>query len=162
MTKKIHASLILYTLCMMSITAQAQASSHLFVHGTNGTVTSFNLDNLQKITFTADNIVVQPVADSASPFAYNAVQKLTFESFGTSIKDLAKPASDRIYYNPSSESIHLTSDALIGNLAVYNLQGVMLKRINVQSTQAEISLSGLPAGIYIVKTATSVKKIVKN
>jgi hypothetical protein len=145
---------------MISVTVQAQADNYLYVHKTNGTTTAFNIDNLRKITFTENNLVVQLVTGSESPFAYNAVQKLTFEDYSTGIKPVEKNAE--IYYNPSSESVHLTSDALIGNVAVYNLQGVMLKRTNVQSIQADISLSGIPAGIYIVKTAIGVKKIVKN
>ncbi len=47
------------------------------------------------------------------------------------------------------------------DLAVYNLQGVLMHREFVPNGSVEINMSHMPAGVYLVKTAYGTSKIIK-
>jgi hypothetical protein len=143
--------------------AFAQSKDFLYVRQIDGKITSISLDNLQKITFTDDNIIMQQIDNDALSFTYADVSKFTFEDQGyTVIAPLAETTGDKIYYNSESESVILSSNIPIGDVRIYNLQGVLLKHTVEQHLTGDISISSLPAGLYIVKTGASVKKIFKH
>jgi hypothetical protein len=153
--------LLLITMLALLYTIQGYAQSdHLYVH-TNSGAQSFKLDGLRKITFTAANIVVQPKSGAAAEFAFDAVRKLTFESSGNRLSPASLPLLS-IRYNPQSGSVVLSGNKPLGRIEVYNLQGLPVRSAETESPQAEIPLSDVPAGVYIVRTAGQVTKIVKH
>ncbi|MDR1738413.1 MAG: T9SS type A sorting domain-containing protein [Candidatus Symbiothrix sp.] len=109
-------------LCAATLSGFAQTDDYLWVNKTDGTAQSFSLDNLQKITFTANDIVVTPTAAAAQNFAFAAVRCLTFEDSPTAIST-PSPSSSRIYFNPSTKEIVIENENAIGSVAIYDLTG---------------------------------------
>ncbi|MDR0506737.1 MAG: T9SS type A sorting domain-containing protein [Dysgonamonadaceae bacterium] len=161
--KNLKTLLILCGAGLWSISLSAQNSDSLYVYTTDGAVLSFNLDDLQKITFTDSDVVIEPATGNLSSFLFDAIRKLSFEApVITAIPSLPEQSKSRIFYSPQTQNVVLESETLIGSVAIYNMQGVMLKNIVLQSTRAEIPVDKLPAGIYIVRTVEYVKKFIKN
>jgi hypothetical protein len=161
MNNKIFFLVTLACVLIAGATVQAQTADYLWVNKTDGSAVSFNLNDLHKITFTDDEIVVNPTAGSAQSFAFGTVRKLTFENRSTAI---AAPAekTQRIFYNPASQSVVVDDLQKSGTLSIYSLTGSIVKTAVVQQGKTEISISGLPTGVYLVKSGETVKKIIKN
>jgi hypothetical protein len=150
---------------LWSLTAAAQSNDYLWVNKTDGSAQSFALDNLQKITFTDDDIVVTPLDAAAQTFAFAAVQTLTFEDSPTEIQlPSATSQTSLIYFHSQSKEVVIESTKTIGNVAIYDLVGRTVGALRATPLQtATINVSHLPAGVYIVKTADNVKKLtIKN
>ena len=58
-----------------------------------------------------------------------------------------------VFPNPTARVINLKLDEIFGNetYTIYNMQGAAVGNENIESTMSQIDVSGLPAGIYIVK-----------
>jgi hypothetical protein len=151
---------ILCALCACSVIVQAQVN-YLCVHKKDATARSFKLSGLRKITFTADNMVVQPAVDGASLFAFDTVSKLTFERSETRLAPPTVGSPLSIRYDSPSGNVVIRSDKPLGRIEVYSVQGVLVRSVHTSSETVEIALSGLPAGMYIVKTVETVAKILR-
>jgi hypothetical protein len=106
-------------------------------------------------------MVVQPAVGEASLFYFDAVSKLTFERSGTKMSPPTSGSLPSICYDSQSGNVVITGNIPLGRIEVYNVQGLPVRSVNTPSATAEIALSGLPAGIYIVKTVETVTKILK-
>ena len=58
-----------------------------------------------------------------------------------------------VFPNPAERAINLKLDEIFGNetYTIYNMQGAAVGNENIGSTISQVDVSGLPAGIYIVK-----------
>jgi hypothetical protein len=74
----------------------------------------------------------------------------------TGLNKLANNNSISVYPNPSKGEINITStDANMISLEIYNLQGQMVIRKELNSTNAKIYLDGLNSGIYTARIKTA-------
>jgi hypothetical protein len=154
---------ILWLFCAVSLwplAADAQSNDYLWVNMADGTAVSFAIDDLQKITFTDNGIAVAPVDRTVQTFAFAAVQKLTFEDSPViTHSPAAGSQTTLIYFNPKSKEIVVESAKTIGNIVILDIAGRTVSTRNVASLRETINVSHLPEGVYIVKTAGSVKKL---
>lgn len=66
-----------------------------------------------------------------------------------------------LYPNPTNGPLSLTAENK-SEVQVYSIDGKILKTLQVQKGQNEISISELPKGVYFIKTATESAKVIKN
>jgi len=66
-------------------------------------------------------------------------------------RDLIDPADELIwlYPNPTSDILNITNYS--GNYDIFNLSGQRIKSDNINEGTQQISLSGLPSGLYLIK-----------
>lgn len=60
--------------------------------------------------------------------------------------------SMKVYPNPATNKINLTSENPLGKIALYNLLGQEVLQMESESNKAEINISHLPSGTYILKS----------
>ena len=60
----------------------------------------------------------------------------------------------RMYPNPVTDVLHIEYDALLSNVEVYNMLGQKLISRNVDAASAQIDMSQLPTGTFLVKAAS--------
>jgi hypothetical protein len=125
------------------------------------TTKSFALDNLQKITFTDDDIVVTPLDAAAQTFAFAAVQKLTFEDSPTAINTpSAASQTSLIYFNSQSKEIVIESEKAIGKITILDLAGRTVGALRATPLQtATINVSNLPRRRLYCENSRQHKKI---
>lgn len=77
---------------------------------------------------------------------------LEFSYVPTGISQTAGPKDFRIYPNPASGMVHLELPAglKMAEVAVYNMVGERVQTKQVTSRQPDLSIQGLPPGIYMV------------
>ncbi|MDA9316761.1 T9SS type A sorting domain-containing protein [Polaribacter sp.] len=70
------------------------------------------------------------------------------------------------YPNPASDVLNISAQNTINTLEIFNVLGQKVINMQVENTSAEINISNLNAGIYLIKyeinNSTSTKKLVKN
>ena len=138
---------------MAFTTCHAEDFNYLTV--TSSTVEqSFALDQVRRITFNGDNMVVTANDGNTSNIALNTLTSITFTSTATAIRNLS---------TESCKSMQLLSDRVIVNgkglLKLYNTNGMLVRQVVVGGSTAELNLEGLPHGIYIARLGTQNLKI---
>lgn len=71
-----------------------------------------------------------------------------------------------VFPNPASNVINVTNTEVLNNVQIVDLNGRTVKSVKVNATEAQINVSDLAAGVYMMNIATdkgtTTKKIVKN
>ena len=71
-----------------------------------------------------------------------------------------------MYPNPAIDVLNISAQSTINTVEIFNVLGQKVITIQVEDTSAEINVSNLNAGIYLIKyeinNSTSTKKFVKN
>jgi len=114
-------------------------------------------------------IEVDDVAWSTANWSNNVDNPVAFseDCFTVSVEQVVMaPMSVRLYPNPFSDVITITSDQnLIESVKVYDLKGMLLYQMRDNSTEVNVNLSNLSSGIYLIKTASqngeTMHKVVK-
>jgi hypothetical protein len=71
----------------------------------------------------------------------------------------------KVYPTPVRENLFIESSATIKAVELFNFQGIMIKRINVDSENYDLNMSSYPKGIYMIQVITRdnnfVRKVIK-
>ena len=82
---------------------------------------------------------------------------------GSAVKDCAE-STLRVFPNPTSEQLNVTCGEEMRSIALFNPTGQQVLRVNPNAPQAELQVSGLPRGLYLLKVetagGTAVRKVV--
>ncbi len=130
-------------------------SNHTPADGTTQTLIEYTGD--LSGDFTTVNIPDGWVLDMSSTGEVNVIRQTTLGN--TTFQELS---SVQIYPNPTSESIHVSSNNEIIGIEIYNLLG---QKILSTSSSKEINIQNLEKGIYLVNVKTPngelIQKIIK-
>jgi len=155
---------IFYVTALSMFVTNISAVDALFVHSAgDGSVQSTPLDNIQRLTFDNDDLLVKTTDGNENFHPLATVGKITFEDvISTDISTSQNTFEINLYPNPSADYIIIDSPVTISSWTLFDLNGNMLKH---SINDYKIQLSDLIAGIYLLKieTANSVvtKKIIK-
>lgn len=92
--------------------------------------------------------------DASSPFStgYQVIPRYVQDiSSLVAIKEVDFSANVRLSPNPVQDILYFTADQQFDRLTVYNLMGQPLRSLSSPAQYEEISVSNLPAGIYMVR-----------
>lgn len=154
--KLIMSAILLFTLGLTGLRAQNQ----LNVTGTSGTVSSFDLSSIAKLSFTGGNMVVNKTDGNSSPFAITDIRKLTFGTSTVGVKDLVSKAKSNVslYPNPVTDELKITYESNTTRswkVEILDMQGRVLHKEVILSpsgiNQATIPVSQLGKGLYLCR-----------
>jgi hypothetical protein len=84
---------------------------------------------------------------------------------GSSVNVNNEVSSCKIYPNPATDFIKVTSEIDINKIDIYSYTGALIKELNVSGNNAVININDLNAGIYFVKvtdtSGTKMERILK-
>lgn len=83
-----------------------------------------------------------------------------FKDSSLSTVDNNTHATAKVYPNPTS-GVFIIDSPQQETVAIYNITGQFIKTINVKVGKNQIDITGLPAGLYIIKAQKSSHKIIK-
>lgn len=82
----------------------------------------------------------------------------------TDVNETGLNSTLRLYPNPASSAIEIETD-IQTVIEIFNIQGLLLKKIDASGNKTIVDLAGFPAGIYIFKVIsagkTETRKVVK-
>jgi hypothetical protein len=160
---------IMLWLCVFCGAAVQGLAGNLYVYGKDGALRSFALSDVQRLTFSANSMVVNPKNGSITSFpfsgmAFFGLKEIVQTPTGVATSEVEVNVS--VYPNPAADELTVNSETTITEVCLYDAMGRQLLQTSVQSPQAKINMSAYPEGWYLLHITTlqglSVKKIVKN
>lgn len=82
----------------------------------------------------------------------------------TGVEDVVDGGSDirmSIFPNPATDVVNLRSEAIIGEVRIFSTNGSLVKTVDVDDTQAAISVADLASGLYIVRSGDFSTRLIK-
>jgi len=73
------------------------------------------------------------------------------------------PTSVVVYPNPADEyvNVFISNGSRVGTISIYNITGSLVKVVEMNGTEREVSISELPAGTYIISVTDEKESLVK-
>jgi environmental stress-induced protein Ves len=142
----------------------------LYVLEKGGTTKTFATDAVQKLTFTADAVVVTPKTGAAQSFDVDDVVYLSLQepaAGGNPSTAVSATAANgvSVYPNPASGTVVVSSRENITQVTLFNVMGQQLLLVTPNAPEATLDLSPYPDGIYLLNVfsagGTSVVKVIK-
>ncbi len=145
--KKILLSILL----ALPLTAAADSYNYLNLTSSS-TVQSVALNTVKRITFEGTNIVVTATDGTTTTAALATLSSITFTDTAVGVGALR-----------SNSDLSVESGRVVaggnGQLQLFNSSGQLVRRQLVSGVRSELSLEGLPHGIYIARMGNKVIKI---
>ena len=169
--KKHFTQLILFFSFMSCIPCLAFADNGntLYYYAKSSTTAkSFSLDDLDKVTFTEDGLKLWKQTGTQE-IAFDDFLMFTFTEIEhpivTNIESKAAERDVLVRYDSGSKTVMVESGCALNGVSIYDLQGRMVANTTTAGSNYHLSLSSVPAGIYLVKAQrdgeTIVNKIVR-
>ncbi len=119
------------------------------------------MDMLNKLTFTADDLVLNYQAGSVENIAKADIRKVVFGTT-TGVKPVNSQNSMQVYPNPAREFIAIKNipDTQL-QVTVYSITGSQVLNTQLSSANQLINVSNLPKGLYFLKANNQVTKFTK-
>ena len=146
--KIIHTALILF-LCF-GVNAQT-----MFVRPITGTQSVYPVTDIQKLTFSGGNLIVNNTNGSSGTFALAGNRYINFTdlTLGTISQQVDKN-SFYVYPNPVSTVLNITNEdpaQSITHLEIISLEG----RVVMKKNTFQVDISALPRGMYFCRITSN-------
>jgi len=161
------SAVLLLGLGLTEVEAQA-----LYVKEHNGTETAYALSNVQKMTFSSGNAIIQKTDNTSWSYVLSELNYLSFtdpEGIDEQQMQTGNANNLLVYPNPATNmlNIDLTSTKREGgSISILTLDGKVMQTQKTSAANVEtLNLSRLPQGIYLCcytgKTEIRIVKIIK-
>ncbi|MCQ2223506.1 MAG: T9SS type A sorting domain-containing protein [Bacteroidaceae bacterium] len=148
----------LLTLLCMAISAIACAQNAIAIHQKNGQVAKFAFADKPEITY-AGNDLLMTTSKTSVRYAMADLQKLTFD--GSFTVDVEEVKAD-VLFSFESNGIRINGEKPGTPFYVFDMKGSKVYQGVIDAEgRADIRMSQLPAGIYVVKTQSTSFKVKK-
>ena len=142
----------LLLICTMAVAAtMAKAQSTMVVQNSNddSKKTGIKLDEVQKLTFANDKVVVSKNNGAADKtFDLNAFNKITFDNSEVGIAGV-KVEKSGLQFDYDGESISVKGLTKAVPVVVYNATGAVVES-KKEWNGSKLSVAGLPEGMYLL------------
>ena len=151
--------LLLTFLAILFSFAIAKGQDNMVINFVNNSNVSIAFDNIQKITFDGDNLLLKTTTATNS-YPLNNIASITFIE-GVGINEFTETIDIHVFVNASGEVVVETPHQ-INKLTVFDITGRQVST----GTQSKLNVNFLSTGIYILQVATDKglvsKKFIKN
>jgi hypothetical protein len=154
--------LILFLALLLGITT-SQGQDNLVIHLITGSDVTVAIKDVQRITFSGDNMLLKPVTGAEKSYHLDNITFITFLN-GVGIHEnpeVAKNIEVNVYVNAAGEVVAESSHSIIG-LTLFDVTGKLVS----MTTRSHINVNSLNMGIYLLKIETTdgtvTKKFIKN
>ncbi len=146
----------LFTFLLLAFTFSNVNAQQIFFYFNDESVQVYNLDEVSRIDFDAENINLHLTDESLVSFNTDLLNYYRyFAESVTSIESSPARPDFRIFPNPTENNLHLKVDLLKSsnlNVRVQSIQGVLMLEKTIQAKNQDdinLDLTGLAAGQYI-------------
>ena len=134
--------------------AQADDYAYLSVEQ-NGTTTEFSISSISKITFSETDMVLNLTNGTTTNIPLQGLSKMFFSKDITGIQT-SKAARSQFSLKNGILSVKGAEGTVVG---IYDMNGRRLNSVTIGKEDAEINVSGLGKGAYIIKAGSDVRKV---
>lgn len=121
----------------------------------NGEIDDFSTIKIQNIFMTFEQSeVVRYAADTLTEIFF-----VTGET--TSTTSLYGENNLRVFPNPVNEQVNISADIKLESIALYHVNGQLVKQFMPRSYQGNYDVSDLPSGVYFIKVETTKESLIQ-
>jgi hypothetical protein len=133
-----------------------QAQTTMNVMATNGTHTAYTLGDIRKLTFpSTGNMTVTKTTATTDNYVLTAVRNMNFSIIDTNIESINPLRGfHRLYPNPVHDVLNIdlsTSISQHTTLELLSIEGKLLFKSSISSTENRINVSQFRQGIYLCR-----------
>lgn len=140
--------LLFFSMTLSIAEMWAAESKSLIVELQNGSQTTFVLSEKPEMTF-ANHVLTIVMNNKSSDFEISDVKQFYFGEISSDIQQLKVNELKIVYQSDDKVVIEGASES--DRIVIYSIKGVMQKAaVSFDGEKAEVSLSSLPKGTYIV------------
>jgi hypothetical protein len=157
--RKMKKILLLFTMILFVSIVNTKAQQSIFVELTNGTIDQTELSEVQKITFSATDMILHKTDATTMSWAITDVQKYYYDDSTVEINTVsAEPIDILVYPNPTKENLNINYQLNKNGsveISIISMDGrVIEKLLSENKAKGDYTLnwnSQLESGTYFVK-----------
>jgi hypothetical protein len=164
--KKIRFFMVVFWGVALAFHANAQ---RMVVDTGDGSDTLDIVNTLQKFSFSDDNLLVDLIGGSVKTYNLAGVRKISFVTDGsidvpTAITDpeLSSAQGISLYPNPAENMLYLKNlPEGISLCSIYTAAGILVLSVQTSGEGNSINISNLPKGLYLIRINNQALKFIK-
>lgn len=157
-----HKKTLLYIGIFLCFLVKANGQNNLIINLSNNTIKGIALNNIDKITFSAGNMVLNKVDVSFESILLTDVRKITFGTLSGTNSVLFDDKSVSVFPNPASNYITIKNPfSIYLDFSIFSLDGRQLIQKTITSETETTDISYLSNGIYLLKMNGFTTKLIK-
>lgn len=149
MNHKVSGLLLLGAVGVCSSTLRAQSYDYLtFAYG--GVEKSVSMSSLKKLMFT-DGQVVAVTAEGNVTMPQHTMERMFFSAKATDIRPTTPSENTTLTYDALSGCLRINGGTAAQTLRLFTVNGMLIRELAVSAEGDNVSVTGLPKGVYIAK-----------
>jgi hypothetical protein len=112
------------------------------------------IKNNQVLVIFAENPALNKI------YLFDNINSMFFEQRNVGVNENSTPEDFKVYLDGSG-ILYITAAQPIGKVSVYSVTGALVADIENNASNAQINLSAIPKGAYLVQAGTNKVKIIK-
>jgi len=141
----------------------AQGQNQLFIHEKGGSTQSFDLSEIKKMTFSANNMFIEREEASTVSIFIDNILFMDFQPYVNILENQIDNIS--IFPNPVTNILTVKNTETIDDLKFLDLQGKIYLHLSPKTETVNIDMSSFAAGVYFLQIVSynkiSTSKVIK-
>lgn len=157
--KLLRQGLLLLALTFGLAFLNAAQSTQLIVTMTDGSQLSYDMTDADRFYFEDNtNLVIETGNKGVVRFALSAIRKITCMDTTGQAENITSEVG--IMPNPAHDAVKLVGIDGVQTVNIYAIDGRLMQSFEITGDQT-IDISGLPIGLYLVRTQSTTLKMIK-
>ena len=157
--KLLRQGLLLLALTFGLAFLNAAQSTQLIVTMTDGSQLSYDMTDADRFYFEDNtNLVIETGNKGVVRFALSAIRKITRMDTTGQAENITSEVG--IMPNPAHDAVKLVGIDGVQTVNIYAIDGRLMQSFEITGDQT-IDISGLPIGLYLVRTQSTTLKMIK-
>lgn len=153
--KQLYIKLACHLLFIAYFANATQAQGRMYVHHTDGKQQSIVLSNIDKLTFSGENMLVTFKTPPVKNYTIAHIKYYNFKYFHSWGPGVNPNYVIRIFPNPTVNEFSIESSVEINEIVLYNMVGQELKHIIPDSDVTTLRLDDYRKGVYVLRIMTA-------
>ena len=118
------------------------------------------IEKLSVIKFLSGNTIQCKLTNGRTKQVDN-VRTITFDDIDTAVDNVVSQSSINVYPNPTADMLIVEGVSSKEEIGIYSVNGTKVLSVQSQEGINTINVSGLPDGVYLLKSANETFKLIK-
>lgn len=133
---------LLIFVCLAFSAMLVSAQETLNIHTKDGGIVSMSFAKKPEMSFDVADVLKIVSSDKTVEYPFSDIEKLTFDN------------------SPVSSIYQIKHHGSVSGIAIYNLSGRLVRKINTSDGSAILDMQSLPPGVYIVDDGVKSYKLI--
>lgn len=155
-------TLLLTCMLLLALVPMYSQSNSMVLKLADGSTQTTALSSIRKITFSGSSMILNMTAGTTQSVDESLISLILFSDLTSAINEVAAAGSLlQVYPNPAQDYIRVTNTGNGQTYTLYSAEGRVLTTGTLASADAQIDVSTLSKGLYVIRISNSSLKFMK-